>query len=77
MSDEMSYAMNEEVMNPVEAAEIKRRAAMLEGTRQWRFHIHADFRSSVLWANSPPLSMPGAIVFQQRDDGLVNTWTFL
>ena len=61
MSDEMSYAMNEEVMNPEEAAEIKRRAAMLEGTRQWRFDIHADYRYSDLWANSPRCPCPARL----------------
>ena len=73
----MSDYMNEEAMNPDEAAEIKRRAATERATKLWRADLHNNVPDSLAWANGDPFSMPGEILFHQRDNGQLWTWTLL
>ncbi|MFL6124403.1 hypothetical protein [Actinophytocola sp.] len=55
-----------------EAAEIKTQI----GTQstEWHGNLWADVPAAIAFANSPPLSQAGTIVFNIRDNGQV--WTY-
>ncbi|HEX8744261.1 MAG TPA: hypothetical protein VF712_14110 [Thermoleophilaceae bacterium] len=67
---------NGEVTNPEEAAEIKKRAATDE-PGLWRADLWPNVPAAVDWANRSPISPPGSIVFNIRDNGQVWTYTLL
>ncbi len=69
--------MSDTVISPEEAAEIKESAATLEAVRAWRADLHANVPAAIKWANDPPRSQPGEIVFNIRDNGQVWTYTFI
>ena len=70
--------MNDEVRNPEDAAEIKQRAATLdhEAIGSWRADLWGNVPQAINWANTVPVSRPGEIVFNIRDNGQVWTYTF-
>jgi hypothetical protein len=43
----------------------------------WRGDLWANIPTALNWANMDPVSPPGAIFFNQRDNGQVWTYTFL
>ncbi|MEV6256968.1 hypothetical protein AB0L97_27325 [Nocardia sp. NPDC051911] len=55
-----------------EAADIKKQD-LLDQT-SWVAHLWADVPAAISYANSPPLSQAGTIVFNIRDNGQV--WTY-
>jgi hypothetical protein len=78
----MSDGMYEDVKNAEDAADIKasavRDAAKADIiTRLWRADLWADVPAAIAWANQDPVSQPGEIVFNIRDNGQVWTYTFL
>ena len=78
----MSEGMYDEVKNAEDAAELKasavRDAAQADIiTRLWRADLWADVPAAIRWANQHPVSQPGEIVFNIRDNGQVWTYTFL
>ena len=78
----MSDGMYEDVKNVEDAADIKasavRDAAKADIiTRLWRADLWADVPAAIAWANQDPVSQPGEIVFNIRDNGQVWTYTFL
>jgi hypothetical protein len=78
----MSDGMYEDVKNAEDAADIKasavRDAAKADIIRRlWRADLWADVPAAIAWANQDPVSQPGEIVFNIRDNGQVWTYTFL
>jgi hypothetical protein len=73
----MSDGMNGEVRNQEDAAELKLSAATLEAERRWRADLWGDVPAAIHWANQTPISQPGEIVFNIRDNGQVWTYTLL
>jgi hypothetical protein len=72
MSDEVNY----DVTNPEEAADIKAAAAALAGS-SWQANLWDNVTQAINWANQIPVSQPGEIVFNIRDNGQVWTYTFV
>jgi hypothetical protein len=60
-----------EVTDPETAA--KKKAARTHGSR-WIANLHNNATDAINYANHPPLSRAGEIVFNIRDNGQV--WTF-
>lgn len=56
-----------------EAAKIKKGIGVQSSTG-WHAHLWEDVPAAVTYANSPPLSQAGSIVFNIRDNGQV--WTY-
>ncbi len=78
----MSDGMYDDVKNAEDAADLKasavRDAAKADIiTRLWRADLWADVPAAIRWANTNPVSQPGEIVFNIRDNGQVWTYTFL
>ena len=78
----MSDGMYEDVKNAEDAADIKASAVRDAATadiitRLWRADLWADVPAAIAWANQDPVSQPGEIVFNIRDNGQVWTYTFL
>ena len=78
----MSDGMYDEVRNPEDAADIKAKAVRDAAqadiiTRLWRADLWPDVPAAIRWANTNPVSQPGEIVFNIRDNGQVWTYTFL
>ena len=71
----MSDDMDHEVTNPKDAADIKSAAAPRAGT-SWRADLWGNVNLAINWANTVPVSQPGEIVFNIRDNGQVWTYTF-
>ncbi len=67
----------DEIRNPEDAAEIKRLAAEVEGGGSWRADLWGNVPQAINWANTIPVSQPGTIIFNIRDNGQVWTYTFL
>jgi hypothetical protein len=72
MGDEANY----DVTNPKDAADIKAAAAALAGS-SWRADLWGNVPQAINWANQIPVSQPGEIVFNIRDNGQVWTYTFV
>jgi hypothetical protein len=78
----MSEGIYDEVKNPEDAAGIKtsavRDAAQADIiTRLWRADLWLDVPAAIRWANINPVSQPGEIVSNIRDNDQVWTYTFL
>jgi hypothetical protein len=78
----MSDSMYDEVRNTEDAAAIKANAARETAERAiigrlWRADLWADVPAAIHWANQDPVSLPGEIVFNIRDNGQVWTYTYL
>ena len=78
----MSDSMYDEVRNAEDAADIKASAARETAERAiigrlWRADLWADVPAAIHWANQDPVSLPGEIVFNIRDNGQVWTYTYL
>lgn len=43
----------------------------------WRGDLWANVPTAIGWANQSPVSQPGTIIFNIRDNGQVWTYTFL
>jgi len=73
MSDSTDY----DVTSPEDAAQIKSRTADIESaTKSWRADLWGNVPQAINWANTIPISQPGEIVFNIRDNGQVWTYTF-
>ena len=78
----MSEAMYDEVKTAEDAADIKAKAVSDAVTadiitRLWPADLWANVPAAIAWANQNPVSQPGEIVFNIRDNGQVWTYTFL
>ena len=78
----MSDGMYDDVKNTEDVADIKASAVRDAAeraiiTRLWRAYLWADVPAAIHWANQDPVSQPGEIVFNIRDNGQVWTYTFL
>jgi len=73
----MSESADYDVTSPEDAAQIKSRAADIEAaTKSWRADLWGNVPQAINWANEIPISQPGEIVFNIRDNGQVWTYTF-
>lgn len=72
----MTNGTNDEVTNFEEAAEIKYGAATSDAAGSWRADLWGNVPQAINWANTIPVSQPGEIVFNIRDNGQVWTYTF-
>ena len=57
-----------------DAARVKAAAVAGGEPTHWRADLWADTEAAIAFANEPPLAGPGAIVFNQRDNGQVCTF---
>jgi len=60
------------VRTAAEAAEIKKSIGVQ--STEWHANLWENVPAAITYANSPPLSQAGAIVFNIRDNGQV--WTY-
>jgi hypothetical protein len=72
----MSYATHDELTDFDQAAEIKKRTATTRAAGSWRADLWGNVPQAINWANTIPVSQPGEIVFNIRDNGQVWTYTF-
>ncbi len=72
----MSDSGYEVVHSEDQAAEIKKSAALTDVTA-WRADLWGNVPAAIAFANAPPLSQAGTIVFNIRDNGQVWTYTLL
>lgn len=62
------------------AAELKSRYAAPQSAphaKSWRADLHVNIPAAIGWANASPVSQPGEIIFNIKDNGQVWTYTFL
>jgi hypothetical protein len=71
----MTQGLSEKLTRPEDMATIKA-SGVTHGT-SWRADLFANVPTAIQWANTPPVSQPGTIVFNIRDNGQVWTYTFL
>ena len=75
----MSDASNtggEVVHSADEVAEVKKRDGATDAPAVWHANLWADVPAAIRFANQNPLSLPGTIVFNIRDNGQVWTYDF-
>lgn len=66
----------DQVSNTDEAFEAKRQAATSNAAGSWRPDLWGNVPQAINWANEIPVSRPGEIIFNIRDNGQVWTYTF-
>jgi hypothetical protein len=69
---EGSYSGDVVVNSEQEAADIKKRD--VTDAPRWRANLWANVPAAITYANNDPISQPGTIVFNIRDNGQV--WTY-
>jgi hypothetical protein len=67
---------NDVVHTEDEAAGIKSSAGATDATA-WQANLWANVPAAIAFANAPPLSQAGTIIFNIRDNGQVWTYTLL
>lgn len=66
--------MNDEVITKAKALEgIEARD---DADRKWRADLMPNVTEAIRWANEEPISLPGEIIFNIRDNGQVWTYTY-
>jgi hypothetical protein len=75
----MTDTVNDDYTNPEDAATIKARAAQggPEGGGSWRADLWGNREQALNWANTVPVSQPGEIIFQHRENNTCWTFTFV
>jgi hypothetical protein len=67
----------EEIVHTAEeAAEIKERNTAVKAPAVWRANLWANVPAAIDFANQNPVSLPGSIIFNIRDNGQVWTYDF-
>jgi hypothetical protein len=71
----MTQDLSDKLTSPEDMASIK--AGGLDHGTTWRGDLWANVPTAIQWANTNPVSQPGTIVFNIRDNGQVWTYTFV
>ena len=71
-----SYSVDEVVHSEDEAAGIKKRDAATDAPAIWHANLWGNVPAAIAFANASPISGPGTIVFNIRDNGQVWTYDF-
>lgn len=72
----MTQDLSEKLTRPEDMTNIKAGTRATHGT-VWRADLWANVPTAIQWANTSPVSQPGTIVFNIRDNGQVWTYTFV
>ncbi|MDV7088660.1 hypothetical protein [Rhodococcus opacus] len=71
----MTQETSDRVTSPDDMSKIKNGAGARGSS--WRADLWGNVPQAINWANTIPVSQPGEIVFNIRDNGQVWTYTFL